>query len=80
MAIITIDKAHLAFGHHLLLDKISFGIEKGANNHSQRENNYSSKPTTSFLRKEAEVVSTPSSSSSSEEANKSDIPSFLRRR
>jgi ATP-binding cassette subfamily F protein uup len=29
MAIITIDKAHLAFGHHLLLDKISFGIEKG---------------------------------------------------
>ena len=60
--------------------KKGFGIEKGANNHSQRENNYSSKPTTSFLRKEAEVVSTPSSSSSSEEANKSDIPSFLRRR
>ncbi len=29
MAIITIDKANLAFGHHLLLDKISFGIEKG---------------------------------------------------
>ena len=60
--------------------KKGFGIEKGANNHSKRENNYSSKPTTSFLRKEAEVVSTPSSSSSSEEANKSDIPSFLRRR
>ena len=60
--------------------KKGFGIEKGANNHSQRENNYSSKPTTSFLRKEAEVVSTPSSSSSSEEANKSDIPSFFIRR
>lgn len=29
MAIITIDKASLAFGHHLLFDKISFGIEKG---------------------------------------------------
>ena len=29
MAIITIDKANLAFGHHTLLDKVSFGIEKG---------------------------------------------------
>jgi ATP-binding cassette subfamily F protein uup len=28
MAIITVDKASLAFGHHILLDKISFGIEK----------------------------------------------------
>lgn len=28
MAIITIDKASIAFGHHLLLDKVSFGIEK----------------------------------------------------
>ncbi|MFN8770043.1 MAG: ATP-binding cassette domain-containing protein [Neisseriaceae bacterium] len=29
MAIITIDKAKLAFGHHVLLDEVSFGIEKG---------------------------------------------------
>jgi ATP-binding cassette subfamily F protein uup len=29
MAIITIDKASLAFGHYTLLDKVSFGIEKG---------------------------------------------------
>ena len=29
MALITLDKASLAFGHHLLLDNISFGIEKG---------------------------------------------------
>lgn len=29
MAIITVDKASLAFGHHTLLDKVSFGIEKG---------------------------------------------------
>ncbi|MFN7094849.1 MAG: ATP-binding cassette domain-containing protein, partial [Burkholderiales bacterium] len=28
MAIITFDKASLAFGHHALLDKVSFGIEK----------------------------------------------------
>lgn len=28
MAIITIDKASLAFGHHTLLNKVSFGIEK----------------------------------------------------
>jgi cell division protein FtsZ len=60
--------------------KKGFGVEKGASHNSQRESNYSNKPTTSFLRKETEVVSTPSSSSNSEEANKSDIPSFLRRR
>ncbi|MFT4693865.1 MAG: cell division protein FtsZ [Francisella sp.] len=60
--------------------KKGFGVEKGANHNSQRESNYSNKPTTSFLRKETEVVSTPSSSTSSEEVNKSDIPSFLRRR
>ena len=29
MAIITIDKASLAFGHYTLLDKVIFGIEKG---------------------------------------------------
>ncbi len=29
MAIITIDKASLAFGHYTLLDRVSFGIEKG---------------------------------------------------
>lgn len=28
MAIITIDKISLAFGHHLLLDKVSLGLEK----------------------------------------------------
>lgn len=28
MAIITIDKVSLAFGHHLLLDKVSLGLEK----------------------------------------------------
>ena len=28
MAIITIDKASLAFGHHVLLDKVTFGLEK----------------------------------------------------
>ena len=28
MAIITIDKISLAFGHHILLDKVNFGIEK----------------------------------------------------
>ena len=60
--------------------KKGFGIEKGVNNQSQRENNYSNKPTGSFLRKETEAVSSPSSSPSSEETNKSDIPSFLRRR
>jgi len=61
--------------------KKGFGIEKGTSSHSQRESNYSNKPTGSFLRKETEVVSpSSSSSSSSEEANKSDIPSFLRRK
>lgn len=28
MAIITVDKISLAFGHHTLLDKVSFGLEK----------------------------------------------------
>ncbi len=28
MAIITVDKASLAFGHHILLDKVSLGLEK----------------------------------------------------
>ena len=60
--------------------KKGFGIEKGTSNHSHRESNYSNKPSASFLRNETEVASSPSSSSSSEEANKSDIPSFLRRR
>ena len=62
--------------------KKGFGIEKGTNHNVQRENGYSNKPTGSFLRKETEVASNPSlsSSSNSEEASKSDIPSFLRRR
>ena len=58
--------------------KKGFGIEKGVSNQSQRESSHSNKPTGSFLKKETEVVSSPSLSS--EEANKSDIPSFLRRR
>lgn len=29
MALITLDKVSLAFGHHTLLDNVSFGIEKG---------------------------------------------------
>jgi cell division protein FtsZ len=58
--------------------KKGFGIEKGTNHQSQRESNYSNKPTGSYIRKESEVISNPSSSS--EEANKSDIPSFLRRK
>ena len=58
--------------------KKGFGIEKGTNHQSQRERHYSNKPTGSYIRKESEVISSPSSSS--EETNKSDIPSFLRRK
>ncbi len=64
-------------GLEKVVTKKSFGIEKGANHNSQRESN---NPTTSFLRKETEVVSSSNSSLNSDEANQSDIPSFLRRR
>lgn len=58
--------------------KKGFGIEKNASRNTQKENNYSNKPAGSFLKKEAEVVN--NSNSGSEDTNKSDIPSFLRRR
>ena len=58
--------------------KKGFGVEKPAARQPQREN-ISSKPATSFLRAETEVAKSPSVGDASP-ANKSDIPSFLRRR
>jgi cell division protein FtsZ len=60
--------------------KKGFGVEKQAPRAPQRES-ITSKPATSFLRSEAEIVKSPSVGDKTQaDANKSDIPSFLRRR
>ncbi|QIV95398.1 cell division protein FtsZ [Allofrancisella inopinata] len=60
--------------------KKGFGLEKGAH-HSQREiSSERAAPAASFLRREAEVATSITPGSGSDDANKSDIPSFLRRK
>ncbi|AJC48464.1 cell division protein FtsZ [Allofrancisella guangzhouensis] len=58
--------------------KKGFGLEKSVQQ-PQRES-FSHKPAASFLRRETEVTTSVASTSGSDDANKSDIPSFLRRK
>jgi cell division protein FtsZ len=62
--------------------KKGFGVEKTSSHQQQNSSGYTSKPSAPFLRKETEVVTNSSNApkTDSDSANKSDIPSFLRRR